>query len=126
MPGVETRLPVVYTEGVLKNRIGLTRMVEVLSTAQAKLFGLYPRKGALLPGSDADLTIMDPDQERIITAESLHGATDWTPFEGMRARGFAVATVLRGRMVVADGELLAERGCGKYLARSTWVERPSV
>ena len=126
MPGVETRLPVVYTEGVLKNRISLNRMVEVLSTAQAKLFGLYPRKGALLPGSDADITVMDPHHEKIITAGSLHGATDWTPFEGMRARGFAVATCLRGRMIVADGTLKAERGYGKYLARKTWIERPSV
>jgi dihydropyrimidinase len=126
MPGVETRLPVVYTEGVLKNRISLTRMVEVLSTAQAKLFGLYPRKGALLPGSDADITIMDPHQERIITAESLHGATDWTPFEGMRARGFASTTILRGMTIVQEGNLLVGKGHGKFLARSPWAERPAV
>ena len=126
MPGVETRLPVVYTEGVLKNRISLNRMAEVLSTAQAKLFGLYPRKGALLPGSDADITVMDPDREAVITAASLHGATDWTPFEGMRARGFAVATVLRGTVIVEDGELLVGKGHGKYVSRATWVERPGV
>jgi dihydropyrimidinase len=126
MPGVETRLPVVYTEGVLKNRITINRMVEVLCTAPAKLFGLYPRKGALLPGSDADLTIMNPDREEIITAAALHGAADWTPFEGMRARGFAVATVLRGTVVVEDGKLMVERGYGKYLARNTWAERPRV
>ncbi len=121
MPGVETRLPIVYTQGVLKSRISLSRMAEVLSTAQAKLFGLYPRKGALLPGSDADITIMDPHAERIITAAALHGATDWTPFEGMRARGFAVATVLRGAMIVDDGKLLVARGHGKYVHRGTWV-----
>jgi len=121
MPGVETRLPIVYTQGVLKSRISLSRMAEVLSTAQAKLFGLYPRKGALLPGSDADITIMDPHAERIITAAALHGATDWTPFEGMRARGFAVATVLRGAVIVDDGKLLVARGHGKYVHRGTWV-----
>jgi dihydropyrimidinase len=126
MPGVETRLPVLYTEGVLKHRISVNRMVEVLSTAQAKLFGLYPRKGALLPGSDADITILDPDREATITASMLHGATDWTPFEGLRARGFASTTILRGTPVVRDGKLLVGRGHGQFLARNTWAERPGV
>jgi dihydropyrimidinase len=126
MPGVETRLPVVYTEGVLKNRIDLSRMVEVLSTAQAKLFGLYPKKGTLLPGSDADITIMNPDREAVITASALHGATDWTPFEGKRAKGFACATILRGKVIVQDGTLLAERGYGQFLTRNTWLQHPGV
>jgi len=122
MPGVETRLPVMYTEGVLKNRITVNRMAEVLSTAQAKLFGLYPRKGALLPGSDADITVLDPDREGVITAAALHGAADWTPFEGMRARGFAAATILRGKIIVEDGRLLAAKGSGRYLHRQPWAD----
>jgi dihydropyrimidinase len=126
MPGVETRLPVVYTEGVLKGRISLNRMVDVLSTSQAKLFGLYPRKGALLPGSDADIAIVDPEAERVITAAALHGATDWTPFEGLRARGFATATILRGKVIVENGALAASRGSGKFLQRQAWAERPRV
>lgn len=120
MPGVETRLPVAYTEGVWKQRISVNRMVEVLSTGPAKLFGLYPRKGALLPGSDADLTVLDADREAVITAKALHGAADWTPFEGMKARGFAAATILRGRIIMQDGHLLAEKGTGRYLHRDPW------
>lgn len=117
LPGIETRLPVIYTEGVLKKRITLNRMVGVLSTNPAKIFGLYPKKGAILPGSDADITIVDANDERVMAAKELHGAVDWTPYAGMKVRGFASATILRGRFIMKEGNLLVNKGYGKFLAR---------
>jgi dihydropyrimidinase len=117
LPGIETRLPVTYTEGVLKQRITVNRMVELLSTNPAKIFGLYPEKGSLLPGSDADLVVIDPDAERVIHGEEMHGAVKWTPFEGMKARGFACLTVSRGKVIVQDDQFLGSRGEGRFLER---------
>lgn len=117
LPGIETRLPVIFTEGVLKNRITINQMVSLLSTNVAKIFGLYPKKGAIMPGSDADLTVIDVDEEVVITARGLHGAVDWTPYEGMKAHGFASATILRGKFVVRDGKLMVSKGYGKFLHR---------
>lgn len=117
LPGIETRLPLIYTEGVLKNRISINRMVEVLSTNAAKIFGLFPRKGAILPGSDADIIIMDGEQRRVLTARSLHGDVDWTPYEGMTLNGFTVATILRGKVIIHNEGLQVERGYGKYISR---------
>jgi len=124
LPGIETRLPVIYTEGVLKKRITLIQMVEVLSTNAARIFGLYPRKGSIRPGSDADITIFDPNDTRVLTADKLHGAVDWTPYDGMRTQGFACATILRGKFIVSEGRLRVERGFGKFVGREikpeTW------
>lgn len=117
LPGIELRLPVVYTEGVLRNRINLNRMVEVLSTNPAKIFGLYPAKGALLPGSDADLAIIDPDTSRQVKSTDLFSNVDWSPYEGMVLRGFATTTIARGEVITHDGVFLGEKGRGKYLAR---------
>lgn len=117
LPGIETRLPLIYTEGVLKNRISLNRMVEVLSTNAARIFGLYPQKGEIQPGSDADLILMDGEQTRQITARQMHGNVDWTPYEGMVLKGFAVTTILRGKVIIQDENLMAEKGSGKYLPR---------
>jgi len=117
LPGIETRLPVIYTEGVLKRRITINRMVELLSTNPAKVFGLYPQKGALLPGSDADLVVVDPDEERMIRGEEMHGNVKWTPFEGMKARGFAKVTVSQGEIIVQDGQFSGNRGRGRFLER---------
>ena len=117
LPGIEIRLPMIHTEGVLKKKISLTRMVEVLSTNAAKTFGLYPQKGAIQPGSDADLVIMDPKKEDTISSKGLHGAVDWTPYEGMKVVGSVEATVLRGRFIVERGELKIHKGYGKFLFR---------
>jgi len=117
LPGVETRLPLVYTEGVLNDRITVNRMVELLSTNPAKIFGLYPQKGALLPGSDADIVVIDPEEEKLFNGEHQHGAVKWSPYEGMRLRGFAYATFSRGKAIVHDGEFFGEKGDGRYLAR---------
>lgn len=117
LPGIETRLPIAYTEGVKKRKISLNRMVEVLSTNAAKIFGLYPRKGAILPGSDADLVILDAAEPYTITAGGMHGAVDWTPYEGMQVYGSVEATILRGEFIVKDGELTVAKGYGHYLPR---------
>jgi dihydropyrimidinase len=118
LPGIETRLPVIYTEGVLKQKISLNRMVDVLSTNAAKIFGLYPQKGAIQPGSDADLAIVDLEKQTTLTAGELHGAVDWTPYERMKIQGMAVATILRGKFIVKDGKIQVSKGYGRYLSRN--------
>ncbi|MBI3076152.1 MAG: dihydropyrimidinase [Deltaproteobacteria bacterium] len=115
LPGIETRFPVAYTEGVARGRLSLNRLVEVMSTNPAKLFGLYPRKGALLPGSDADVVLVDPSAERVLTATDLHMDVDWTPYEGMRVRGFPKVVIARGEVVVQDGIFLGRPGRGEFL-----------
>jgi len=116
-PGIETRLPLIFSEGVSKDRLDVNRFVEVVSTNPAKLAGLYPRKGTLAVGSDADITIIDPEKEVTISVEALHGKTDYTPFEGWNLKGFPVTTISRGSILIEDGELKAEPGTGKYLKR---------
>jgi len=117
LPGIETRLPVIYTQGVSRGRISLNRMVEVMSAGPAKIFSLYPRKGALVPGSDGDLVVFDPGEEWILKSEALKGPVDWTPYEGMKVRGSVHATVSRGNIVVQEGRFLGQKGQGRYLER---------
>ncbi len=117
VPGVETRLPLLFSEGVLKGRLSLTRFVEVASTAPAKIMGLYPRKGTLGPGSDGDVVIFDPNAEKVISPETLFHNADYSPYEGMRVRGWPVATLVRGKVVMQHGRLLAEKGWGAYVPR---------
>ena len=117
LPGMETRLAVVYTEGVSKGRITVNRMAEVLSANPARIFGLYPRKGSLLPGSDADLVIFDPRSEWIIGVDTLHSPVDWTPYEGMRVKGAVKSVISHGQVIVQDGVFRGEKGAGKYLER---------
>jgi dihydropyrimidinase len=115
-PGIETLLPLVYSGGVAAGRISLERMVEVLSTTPARLFGLT-RKGAIEVGLDADLVLVDPLAVRTILAEDLHHTSDYTPYEGMRVDG-AIRDVLgRGEDVIRDGEFVGRRGRGKYQER---------
>lgn len=117
IPGVETRLPLIFSEGVLHNRITLNRFVEVVSTAPAKLMGLFPRKGNLAPGADGDIVILDPTLERVITPNILRQNADYSPFTGRPVRGWPVTTIIRGRVVVDQGQLLVEKGYGKYINR---------
>ena len=117
IPGVETRLPLLFSEGVLQNRISLNRFVELVSTAPAKLMGLFPRKGNLAPGADGDVIVFDPDLEKQLTPENLRQNADYSPFEGRRVRGWPVVTIVRGRIVVQREELLAEKGWGEYVHR---------
>ncbi len=117
VPGVETLLTLMLSEGVGKRRISMNRMVNTLCTKAAKLFGLYPRKGVIQEGSDADLVMLDLKKEGIISAEKLHYKVGWSPYEGMRVRGMPTMTIVRGSTVVEDGKIFVEAGHGKFLKR---------
>jgi dihydropyrimidinase len=117
LPGVEHRLFILHTLGVMGGEISMSRLVDVFSTMPARLFGLYPQKGIIAPGSDADLVIFDPSVEGVITAAEQVQDVDYTPFEGIRIKG-AVKTVLSGgAIVVSDGKWVGKEGQGRYLKR---------
>ncbi|WP_227764920.1 dihydropyrimidinase [Zhaonella formicivorans] len=115
IPGTETLLPLVYSEGVAKGRITLEQMVSLLATNPAKIFGLYPQKGVIAEGSDADLTLLDPEKEVTLTGEALHSASGYTPFEGMRVKGYPILTILRGKVLYQDGKFVAEAPEGRFV-----------
>lgn len=111
--GVEERIELALTHGVLAGKLGASRLVEVASVNPAKIFGLYPRKGTIAPGSDADLAIWDPAGERTISATSQHLGTDYNPYEGIPLRGHFRAVLLRGTPMVRDGALVGPEGIGQ-------------
>ncbi|MGA9769448.1 MAG: dihydropyrimidinase [Blastocatellia bacterium] len=122
-PGVEHRMSLIYNGGVVGGRISLNRFVELTSTAAAKLFGLFPRKGTIAVGSDADLVIFDPNEEQTISAATHHMNVDYSAYEGMKIQG-AVKTVLsRGRVVIEDGKYTGRAGDGEFLRRGTFSGR---
>jgi dihydropyrimidinase len=98
--------------------MSLRRFVDVFSTNPAKVMGLYPRKGVIAPGSDADVVVWDPDVQRTITIDALHHEGDYSPWEGWDVVGWPTMTVRRGEIVVEDGELLARPGSGRFVKRS--------
>ncbi len=114
-PGVETIVPIVYSEGVGKGRITLPQMLKYLCLNPAKLFGLYPRKGVLAPGADADLVIFDPDEMWTLQEKSLHYVAGWTPYEGMKVKGKTIKTILRGKTIYDKGKIIGEPGCGEFI-----------
>lgn len=114
-PGVETRLPIVFSEGVKKDRITLARFVEVTSTNAAKIFGLYPKKGTIQVGSDADLVLIDPHLEQKMGANDLHTASDLSIYEDMTSNGWPTHTILRGEVIVEGGGFHGKAGNGKHL-----------
>lgn len=118
IPGVETSLPILFSEGVSKGRIDLQRFVALSSTNHAKLYGLYPRKGTIAVGSDADLVLWDPNRQEVLRQDILHHGADYTPYEGFAVTGWPVRTILRGRTVVRDGVLVADKGVGTYQPRA--------
>ena len=118
IPGVATRLPILFSEGVIKGRIDLNTFVAVTSTNHAKLYGLYPRKGTVAIGSDADLALWDPEKRTTLTNDILHHGADYTPYEGLDIRGWPVRVLLRGRTIVNDGQPAgSEAPAGTYLPR---------
>ncbi len=117
IPGVETRLPILFSEGVMKGRIDLSRFVALTATNHAKLYGLYPRKGTIAVGSDADLALWDPNARRAISNDALHHGADYTPYEGLVVQGWPTTVILRGQVLVRDGALKGAPGAGSYLAR---------
>nr|WP_232075802.1 amidohydrolase family protein [Phytohabitans suffuscus] len=117
-PGVEHRLPVLYGQGVATGRLGIERFVELTATAPAKQFGLYPRKGVIAAGSDADLVVLDPDGETRISADTQHQRMDYTPWEGWVLPGRITQVWSRGERIVEDGRYVGASGRGRFLARS--------
>ncbi len=117
IPGVETRLPILFSEGVAKGRIDLNRFVALSSTNHAKLYGLYPRKGTIAIGSDADIALWDPKKSVVITNDILHHGADYTPYEGLEVTGWPVRVMVRGKTVTDGDELVAAKGAGNYLER---------
>ena len=120
VPGIETRLPLLFSEGVGKGRIDLNTFVAVTATNAAKIYGLYPRKGTIAVGSDADITIWDPEREMTITKSMLHDRMDYTPYEGFKVKGWPVMTISRGEAVCRDGKPAGKAGRGHFLP----CERP--
>lgn len=116
LPGVETRIPVLYTELVQRHKLSPERFVAMTSTNAARLNGLYPRKGVIAQGSDADIVILDPDHVRTVRAVDLHMVSDYNPYEGRRLTGWPTSVVSRGRIVVADGRFSDPGPVGEALA----------
>ena len=115
VPGIETRLPLLFSEGVLTGRISIHQFVALTSTNAARLYGLYPRKGSLMVGSDADLVIWDCGQPRIIRNADLHHAVDHTPYEGMQLQAWPAMTLLRGQVVWDGSHFTGAAGAGQFL-----------
>jgi len=115
VPGLEVRLPLLFSEGVRKGRLDLTRFVELTATNAAKLYGLYPRKGTIAIGSDADIAIWDPEKAVRIRQQDLHDAMDYTPYEGREVVGWPVVTISRGDVIWRDGKVIARPGRGEFL-----------
>jgi dihydropyrimidinase len=117
MPGIESRLALLYTYGVGQGRLTVERWVEVCCTAPARVFGLEGRKGALVVGADADVVIFDPAHEITISRSTLHENCDYTPYEGCRLKGYPVLTMLRGKTIARDGDFIGGAG-GRFLVRA--------
>ncbi|HAF69882.1 TPA: dihydropyrimidinase [Candidatus Acetothermia bacterium] len=115
LPGVETLLPLLYSEGVAKGRISLSDLVWYLAEGPARAFGLWPKKGGIQEGADADLVLLDPKATWTVTAKDLHMATDFSPYEGLEVQGRIVGVLSRGEWLVRDGELLAQPGWGEFV-----------
>ncbi len=120
-PGIEHRLSLIYTGGVHGKRFSANRFVQLVSTAPAKLFGLYPRKGTIAVGSDADLVIFDPNEEQVLSAKTHHMRVDYSMFEGIRVKGVAKTVLSRGRVVMEGGRFVGRPGAGQFVRRQTYA-----
>ena len=122
-PGIEERIPLMYSEGAAKMRLApgfdrsLRRFTELCSTGPAKIFGLYPQKGVIKEGSDADLVIIDPGMRRVLGRENLHANVDYSAYEGFEVQGYPVCTISRGEVIVRNGAVNARPGRGKFIKR---------
>ena len=116
-PGIENRLALMYTYGVLKNRINIHQLVDVVSTRPAQLFGMYPKKGAIRVGSDADIVIWNPEQEGVISAKTHHHRNDTSIYEGFKTKGAPTWVVADGKVQYEEGNLNVERGAGRFISR---------
>ena len=118
VPAIETMLPVLLSEGVSKHRLSLEALQRTCCENPARIFGLYPRKGVIRPGSDADLVIIDLKLKRRVKAENLHQKVDWTPYEGWVLKGWPILTMRRGQVAFRDQELLGKPGSAEFLPMS--------
>ena len=116
-PAIENRMELLYSEGVEKGKITLNKYVEVTSTNAAKIFGMYPRKGTLSPGSDADIVIFDPGEKHVLSAATHHMNVDYSAYEGWEVTGKVKTVLLRGKVVIDNNECTAEKGYGKFIKR---------
>jgi dihydropyrimidinase len=121
-PGIEHRMSLIYSGGVASGRFSANRFVELVSTTPAKLFGLYPRKGTIAVGSDADLVIFDPKRKHTISAATHHMRVDYSMFEGIQVTGMADVVLSRGRVVVDGDRFLGKAGQGEFLRRATYAQ----
>ena len=117
-PGIENRLSLLYTHGVASGLMDLNRLVELFSTTPAKLFGLFPRKGTIAVGSDADIVVFDPDAETVISARTHHMNVDYNLYEGMKVKGVPEVVIANGRVLVENGEYTGIPAGGRFLRRS--------
>jgi dihydropyrimidinase len=118
IPGVETRLPILWNKGVAAGRITANEFVALTSTSHAKMYGLYPHKGSIAVGCDADLVLWDDNRKETIRQELMHHGADYTPYEGLAVTGWPVMTILRGKVVAEEGKVLGEPGDGTFLKRA--------
>ena len=118
-PGVETRMSLVYDGGVRPGRISLNRFVELTSTSPAKIFGMFPRKGTIAPGSDADIVVFDPNRTITLAAKTLHMKADYNPYEGRQVTGATDTVLSRGRIVIENGKFVGRPGAGSFLKRAS-------
>jgi dihydropyrimidinase len=127
--GVETRLSLAFSEGVQKGRLSINRFVELVATNPAKLCGLYPQKGIIAVGSDADIVLIDPDKRQSLDYQNLHHNAGYSPYQGWHVTGFPVTTICRGTVIVDNGELVASPGHGLFLKQSidpAYLTSPAV
>jgi dihydropyrimidinase len=117
MGGVEPRFPILYSEGVAKGRLSLAQFVELVSTNPARNFGLYPQKGTLLPGADADIVLFDPSATWTMGQANSHSNNDWHAYEGIEMTGKIRQVYSRGQLIIDGDQCLAEKGRGRYLFR---------
>ncbi len=116
-PGIEARLALIYHNGVNEGRLPIEKFVELTSTNPAKIFGMYPKKGTIAVGSDADIVVLDPEKEVTISVDNLHENVDYTPFEGFSVKGYPVATFSRGDLVAENGEYVGSEARGQLINR---------
>ncbi len=117
-PGIETRMSLLHDGGVKTGKISWNRYVELTSTSPAKIFGLFPRKGTIAPGSDADIVVFDPERKQTLSAKTLHMKVDYNPYEGREVSGVSEVVLSRGRVIVEKGKFTGRAGAGSFLKRS--------
>lgn len=110
-------MALMYTYGVAEGRISLEKFVQITSANAAKVFGMYPQKGTIAVGSDADIVIFDPEKEVTVTQSMLHENVDYTPYEGFKLKGYPVMTMSKGDVVAENGNFVGKEGAGKFIKR---------